>query len=99
MRLVMADPWPFVARQDQLRTTEDAVTGGSTVVVVEGGPGTGKSHYLHTVAARHSKLGRFKCISGTAATRALPLAAMAHLIARGRGAGRSLGVPDVVGLL
>ncbi|MDQ1697389.1 MAG: hypothetical protein QOJ03_2742, partial [Frankiaceae bacterium] len=88
--------WPLVARQEQLRATADAVAAGSTVVVVSGAPGSGKSHYLQAATARADGERTYDLVVGTADTSTLPFAALAHLIATSEQGQQPSTLPDVV---
>ncbi|MGI5430065.1 LuxR family transcriptional regulator AbsR2 [Streptomyces sp. CA-179760] len=69
-------PWPFAGREDELELVRRSLTGGRRGIVVTGPAGCGKTR-LVTEAVRGTDCAR---AAGTPESRALPLAAFAHLL-------------------
>lgn len=82
MTQAQADAWPLTGRTGELRTLIASLTGGRPrSVVVVGGAGTGKTRLIREALTAAGRTGaQAQWVAGTAATAAVPLGAVAHLI-------------------
>ena len=80
-RAALVDPWPLTGRHEALEAVVDALADGAPVVFVLGAAGTGKTRLAAEAMRRLDSDGWVVSrATATAAARAIPLGAVAHLV-------------------